>query len=92
MPADGVSQRLRWKSVLETNAPPVLPSAPDALTARLIERAGFPAYQIGGFALSAHMHAVPDIDLEQYGGNHTKAKEIIDACQCWSTATMVMAT
>ncbi|CDX21494.1 Isocitrate lyase and phosphorylmutase [Mesorhizobium sp. ORS 3324] len=72
--------RPSWKSVLDTNPPLILPSAPDALTARLIERAGFPAYQIGGFALAAHMHAVPDIDLEQYGENHAKAKEIIDAC------------
>ncbi|MDX8528952.1 isocitrate lyase/PEP mutase family protein [Mesorhizobium sp. MSK_1335] len=74
--ADGPS----WKSVLDGHSPLILPSAPDALTARLIERAGFPAYQIGGFALAAHMHGVPDIDLEQYGENHAKAKEIIDAC------------
>ncbi|UCI06316.1 isocitrate lyase/PEP mutase family protein [Mesorhizobium sp. B1-1-8] len=73
-------ERPSWKSVLDKHAPLILPSAPDALTARLIERAGFPAYQIGGFALAAHMHAVPDIDLEQYGENHAKAKEIIDAC------------
>ncbi|RUU51601.1 isocitrate lyase/PEP mutase family protein [Mesorhizobium sp. M2C.T.Ca.TU.002.02.1.1] len=76
----GAVDRRPWKSVLESHAPLILPSAPDALTARLIERAGFPAYQIGGFALAAHMHAVPDIDLEQYGENHAKAQEIITAC------------
>src|SRR5947207_3730859 len=56
-----------------------LPSAADALTARLIERAGFPAYQIGGFALVGAMHAVPDIDLEHFGEKHIKAREIIKA-------------
>jgi 2-methylisocitrate lyase-like PEP mutase family enzyme len=70
---------LPWKTVLADNAPLILPSAPDALTARLIERAGFPAYQIGGFALAAAMHAVPDIDLEHYGEKHAKAREIIEA-------------
>lgn len=65
---------------MKAEAPLILPSAADALTARLIERAGFPAYQIGGFALSAAMHAFPDIDLEQFAENHTKASEIIAAC------------
>ncbi len=37
----------------------ILPAAHDALTARLIERAGFRAYQIGGFALSARGTASP---------------------------------
>jgi 2-methylisocitrate lyase-like PEP mutase family enzyme len=68
-----------WKSLLERNTPLKLPSAADALTARIIERADFPAYQVGGFALVAAMHAVPDIDLEHYGEKHTKVREIIDA-------------
>ncbi|MER9328476.1 isocitrate lyase/PEP mutase family protein [Mesorhizobium sp. M0152] len=68
-----------WKSTIDHHAPLVLPSAGDALSARLIERAGFPAYQIGGFAMVAAMHAVPDIDLEQYGEKHTRAREIIEA-------------
>jgi len=68
-----------WRTVLEAAAPLILPSAADALTARLIERAGFPAYQIGGFALVGAMHAVPDIDLEHFGEKHIKAREIIKA-------------
>jgi 2-methylisocitrate lyase-like PEP mutase family enzyme len=68
-----------WKTVLQHHAPLVLPSAADALTARLIEMAGFPAYQIGGFALAAAMHAVPDIDLEHFGEKHSKAREIIES-------------
>ncbi|WP_198032180.1 isocitrate lyase/PEP mutase family protein [Mesorhizobium sp. LNHC252B00] len=65
--------------MIDHNAPLVLPSAGDALTARLIERAGFPAYQIGGFAMVAAMHAVPDIDLEQFGEKHARAREIVEA-------------
>jgi hypothetical protein len=42
---------LAWKDLLNAHAPLVLPAAHDALTARLIERAGLLAYWIGGFAL-----------------------------------------
>src|SRR5256885_11535945 len=40
-----------WASLLERHAPLQLPAAHDALTAKLIERAGFHAYQIGGVLL-----------------------------------------
>ena len=73
--------KIAWKTVLATSSPLILPSAPDALTARLIEMAGFPAYQIGGFALAAAMHGFPDIDLEHYGEKHARAREIIEACE-----------
>jgi 2-methylisocitrate lyase-like PEP mutase family enzyme len=73
------SKRLPWKTMLKNHGPLLLPSAADALTARLIERARFPAYQIGGFAMAAAMHAVPDIDLEHFGEKHAKAREIIEA-------------
>lgn len=59
--------RPSWKSVLEKHKFLPLPAAHDALTARIIEQAGFHAYQIGGFALVGAIHAVPDIDLEHYG-------------------------
>jgi 2-methylisocitrate lyase-like PEP mutase family enzyme len=74
-----VAKRLPWKQVLEDHAPLVLPAAHDALTARVIERAGFPAYQIGGFALAGAMHAVPDVDLEHFGEKSAIARKIIHA-------------
>ena len=52
-----------WKETLKENTPLLLPVAHDALTARLIELAGFKAFQIGSFALVSSLHAVPDIDL-----------------------------
>ena len=69
--------RTAWKTVLADHAPLVLPSAHDALTARLIDRAGFRAYQIGGFALVGALHAVPDLDLEQFGEKSAAIRNII---------------
>jgi 2-methylisocitrate lyase-like PEP mutase family enzyme len=60
--------RKSWKAMLAAADKPVqLPVAHDALTARLIELAGFDAYQIGGYALSGATHAIPDVDLEKFG-------------------------
>jgi 2-methylisocitrate lyase-like PEP mutase family enzyme len=73
------AKRPTWKSVLEKHRFLALPVAHDALTARLIEQAGFPAYQIGGFALAATLHAVPDIDLEHFGEISKMVEKIIPA-------------
>jgi 2-methylisocitrate lyase-like PEP mutase family enzyme len=72
-------QRKSWKEVLKEDKPLLLPVAHDALTARLIQRAGFKAYQIGGFAVVGAMHAVPDIDLEHYGEKSGAVEKIISA-------------
>jgi len=74
-----MEERPAWKDVLDREKLLVLPVAHDALTARLIHRAGFPAYQIGGFACVAAMHGVPDIDLEHYGERSDVARKIIAA-------------
>lgn len=76
---DLTAERPSWKSVLEKERLLQLPAAHDALTARLIERAGFPAFQIGGFALVGAMHAVPDIDLDHLGENSDAARNILAA-------------
>jgi hypothetical protein len=55
--------RPTWKELVAGSEPLLLPSAHDALTARLIERAGFKACQVGGFALDGTHYGVPDIDL-----------------------------
>jgi 2-methylisocitrate lyase-like PEP mutase family enzyme len=51
----------------------------DALTARLIEQAGFTAVQIGGFAVEGSRHGVPDIDLTHFAERHAAAKDIMAA-------------
>jgi 2,3-dimethylmalate lyase len=55
--------RPSWRQLLAEHRPLVLPGAHDALGARLIERAGFSAYLIGGFGLSAARYGLPDIGL-----------------------------
>jgi len=71
--------RKTWRQVLSESAPLLLPVAHDALTARIIEVAGYPAYQIGGFALVGSRFAYPDIDLAQYGENSAIMRDIIAA-------------
>lgn len=72
-------QRTPWKVVLAEHAPLVLPAAHDALTARIICRSGFPAFQVGGFAVAGSMHATPDVDLEHYGEKSSAVRKIIHA-------------
>ena len=72
--------RPNWKELLDRHAPLQLPAAHDALTARLIERAGFVAYQIGGFALAGARHALPDIDLTRFAEQASGVRDIMSAC------------
>ena len=71
--------RKTWRQALQESAPLLLPVAHDALTARIIELAGYPAYQIGGFAVVGSRFAYPDIDLAQYGENSAVMRDIIAA-------------
>jgi 2-methylisocitrate lyase-like PEP mutase family enzyme len=59
--------RPAWHELLKRDKPLLLPLAHDALAARLIERAGFSAYAIGGFPLVGSRHALPDIGLVGLG-------------------------
>jgi 2-methylisocitrate lyase-like PEP mutase family enzyme len=75
-----ITKRKSWKAMLAAADQPVLlPVAHDALTARLIELAGFDAYQIGGYALSGATHAIPDVDLEKFGEKKFSADWIMQA-------------
>ena len=71
--------RPTWKEMLDRHSPLSLPVAHDALTARLIQLAGYPAYQIGGFALVGAHFAYPDIDMTHYGENSMAIRNIISA-------------
>lgn len=74
-----LESRPAWNEVLQEEKILLLPAAHDALAARMIERAGFAAYQIGGFGLVGAMHAVPDIDLEHYKEQSEVARQIVAA-------------
>jgi 2-methylisocitrate lyase-like PEP mutase family enzyme len=56
-----------------------LPAAHDALTARLITRAGFKAFQVGGFALAGARYAFPDIDLVQFYEENEAIRQVLAA-------------
>ncbi len=77
--AKGPIKRVTWKTLVEEEAPLLLPAAHDGLAAKLIERAGFKAYQVGGFALAGARHGFPDIDLVHYGEQSAGVRDIISA-------------
>ncbi|MDB5313570.1 MAG: carboxyvinyl-carboxyphosphonate phosphorylmutase [Gemmataceae bacterium] len=68
-----------WKELVSGPEPLLLPAAHDALTARLIARAGFKAYQVGGFALAGARYAFPDIDLIHFYEENEAIRQIIAA-------------
>ena len=72
-------ERPSWRKLLKREKLLQLPAAHDALTAKLIERAGFSAYQVGGFALDGARFAQPDIDLSRFGEKSNAVHEIIAA-------------
>src|SRR3954465_12233186 len=71
--------RASWRTLLDEGEPLLLPAAHDALTARLITRAGFKAYQVGGFALAGARYAYPDIDLVHYYEENEAIRQIVAA-------------
>jgi 2-methylisocitrate lyase-like PEP mutase family enzyme len=66
-----------WSDLLKKEGLLQLPVAHDALTAKLIELAGFPAYQIGGFALEGSLYGYPDADLTHLGEKSVAVERII---------------
>ncbi|HEY1378940.1 MAG TPA: isocitrate lyase/PEP mutase family protein [Gemmataceae bacterium] len=72
-------ERPQWRDVLAEHAPLLLPAAHDGLTAKLIERAGFPALQIGGFAVEGARHGFPDIDLTHYAEMRAAVRDVLES-------------
>jgi len=73
----GQSQKL--KSILEQPEILVAPGCYDAISARLIERAGFKATFMGGFAVSASRIGMPDAGLISYTEMRDQGQNICDA-------------
>ncbi|MBL8702426.1 MAG: isocitrate lyase/PEP mutase family protein [Alphaproteobacteria bacterium] len=67
------------RHLVETETPLVMPLAHDALTARLIERAGFRCVGIGGSALLAARYGLPDIGLAGFGEMLAGIRDVIAA-------------
>ncbi|MCW5748260.1 MAG: isocitrate lyase/PEP mutase family protein [Alphaproteobacteria bacterium] len=71
--------RPTWMSLLAAPEPLLLPIAHDALSARLIEAAGFRAASVGGFALVGARHGLPDVGLVGLKEMADGVREILEA-------------
>jgi 2,3-dimethylmalate lyase len=68
------------RQLVKTEKPLVLPGAHDALSALLIQRAGFKGYFIGGFQTAGARYGLPDIGLAQLGEFAAAYRDIVNAC------------
>jgi 2-methylisocitrate lyase-like PEP mutase family enzyme len=69
---------IAFDTLATTGRPLVLPGAHDALSARMIEAAGFSAYGVGGSALAAVQLALPDAGLQSFGEYRDAVARIIE--------------
>ncbi|MBM3358654.1 MAG: isocitrate lyase/PEP mutase family protein [Betaproteobacteria bacterium] len=69
------------RQLARAEKPLVLPGAHDALSALLIEQAGFKGYFIGGFQTAGARYGLPDIGLAQLGEFTAAFRDIIGACR-----------
>jgi 2-methylisocitrate lyase-like PEP mutase family enzyme len=69
----------RLRALLGAPGLHVMPCCFDALSARLVERAGFPLTFMSGFAVSAARLALPDTGLISYGEMVDRGREICAA-------------
>src|SRR6202790_1424389 len=72
-------RRATLRSLLESREPVLAPGAYDALTARLIEQAGFPAVYMTGFGISASLLGRPDVGLLTMSQMVDNARRIVEA-------------
>src|SRR4051812_11459934 len=70
---------MNFHDLCKTEHPLILPGAFDALSARLIKRAGFKAYFTGGFPTIGARWGLPDIGLMQYGEISAAVTDIMAA-------------
>jgi 2-methylisocitrate lyase-like PEP mutase family enzyme len=73
------ASRPALRDTLARERPLVMPLAHDALTARLIARAGFRAFAVGGSAMLAARYALPDIGLAALGDMAAGIRDIAAA-------------
>jgi len=74
-----MNQSKELKTILEQPEMVVAPGCYDAMSARLIERAGFKATFMGGFAVSASRIGMPDTGLISYTEMRDQGQNICDA-------------
>lgn len=70
---------LSLRDLHRDHQPLVCPLAHDALSARLIERAGFKTFNVGGSALLAARFALPDLGIAALGEMVAGLRDIVEA-------------
>ena len=75
----GVAGGTRLRDLLERGGVVRAPGCFDALSARIVERAGFEASFLGGFSVSAASLALPDVGLLSYGEALHQARGVTSA-------------
>jgi len=73
------SKAAKIRELLKTNGLLIMPCCFDALSARLIERAGFPLTFMSGFAVAASRLGLPDTGLISYGEMADQGRDICAA-------------
>jgi carboxyvinyl-carboxyphosphonate phosphorylmutase len=77
--SDGRTPRARLRELIGGSAPLVAPGAYDALSARLIEQAGFDAVYMTGFGTTASLIGRPDVGLLSGAEMVDNARRIVSA-------------
>ena len=77
--SDGRAPRARLRELVSGSAPLVAPGAYDALSARLIEQAGFDAVYMTGFGTTASLIGRPDVGLLSGAEMVDNARRIVSA-------------
>ncbi|QRP43206.1 oxaloacetate decarboxylase [Amycolatopsis sp. FDAARGOS 1241] len=79
MPNTPNSRRKAFEALLAQPGPLVLPGAYDALSARLVEKAGYRATYLGSFAAAASAFGLPDVGLLTLNEIAEEARRVVDA-------------
>lgn len=74
-----ISKPATLRQLLASDSPVVAPGVYDALTARLVERAGFPAALVSGAAVSASLLGRPDLGFLSMAESLTQTRNIVMA-------------
>lgn len=72
-----MTQREPFRALFDNHFPLVTPMAHDAMSARLITEAGFPAVAIGGLAMLASHYALPDLGIAGLGEMADGARSVM---------------
>ncbi|MET8406429.1 isocitrate lyase/PEP mutase family protein [Streptomyces sp900116325] len=73
------ARRKALKALLAADQPLILPGAYDALSAQLVERAGYSATYIGSFAAAASGFGMPDVGLLTLNEMVDQARRIVES-------------